>query len=429
MLLIKKIRTIDPETKLDAIKDILIEDEIIVSIADEINCEYLDEDTLVVDGEGLIAGPGLVDIHVHFRDPGFTHKEDINTGAAAALKGGFTSVICMANTKPVVDNVETLNYIKEKASKTAINIYQAATVSMGMKGEKAVDFEKLHKAGAVGFTDDGVPIMDENILREALEYSVKSDLPVSLHEEDPQYINGAGVNASVIASKVGVGGADRKAEITMVKRDVEIAKEIGGVLNIQHISSKESVEIIREAIAESGVENRKIHAEATPHHFALTQEAVLEYNTLAKMNPPLREEEDRKAIIEGLKDGTIDLIATDHAPHADDEKAKSFSQAPSGIIGLETSFGLAVKNLVEPGYLGYVQLFEKMSYNPAKLYHIDAGKIQIGSKADLIIFDPKQEWVFDESDIASKSKNTPFIGYKLKGRIEAVIVGGILHQL
>lgn len=428
MLLIKKIRIIDPETKLDAIKDVLIEENIVKAISDEIETDFLDEDTLIIDGEGLMAGPGLVDIHVHFRDPGFTYKEDIETGAKAALAGGFTSVICMANTKPAVDSEETLRYIQEKAAKTDINIYQAACVSEGMKGEKAVDFEKLHKAGAVGFTDDGVPIMDEGILRQALEYSEKTNMPVSLHEEDPQYISGAGVNASEIAKKFDIKGASCEAEITMVQRDIEIAKAVGGVLNIQHISAKESVDLVRQAIKDEKGE-RKIHAEATPHHFSLTEEAVLKHETLAKMNPPLRTIEDKAAIIEGLKDGTIDLIATDHAPHSEEEKNKPFSQAPSGIIGLETSFGLVVKNLVEPGHLDYIQLFEKMSYNPAKLYNIDAGRLQEGSKADIIIFDPYEEWIFSEEDISSKSKNTPFIGYKLKGRIKAVIVGGILHKM
>lgn len=427
MLLIKKIRMIDPESNTDAIKDILIEEDKIIRIEDEVEATLLDDETLVIDGEGLMAGPGLVDVHVHFRDPGLTHKEDIITGVNAALHGGFTSVVCMANTKPCVDNVDTLKYILEKGKLTDINVYQCATLSVEMKGQEPVDFDTLKDNGAIGFTDDGIPVMNEEVLRAALKYSAKTGMPVSLHEEDPAYIDGAGVNASEVAEQMGVRGADRLAESEMVKRDIAIAKEIGGVLNIQHISAKETLAMIRNAI--KGESKRLIHAEATPHHFTLTEEAVLDNKTFAKMNPPLRCEEDRMAIIEAIKDGTVDIIATDHAPHAFEEKDKPFKEAPSGIIGLETSFALGLTELVDKGYIDYISLFEKMSTNPAKLYGLNAGYLKEEGPADLIIFDPEEEWTFTEEDIYSKSKNTPFIGKNLKGRIKAVIVGGILHQM
>ena len=371
-----------------------------------------------IDATGLVIAPGLVDVHVHFRDPGFTHKEDIHTGAKAAAKGGFTSVVLMANTKPAVDTVETLSYVLGKGQETDIRIYSCANVTKGMKGTELVDMEGLSEAGAAGFTDDGIPLMDEEKLREALRRAAKLGKPVSLHEENPTLITNNGVNAGIAAAHYGIGGSPREAEISMVERDLQIALTEEADLSIQHISTKEAVELVRQAKKRSS----HIYAEAAPHHFTLTEEAVIEHGTLAKMNPPLREEADRLAIIEGLKDGTIDMIATDHAPHSTEEKAKPITEAPSGIIGLETSLSLGIRELVDRGYLTMMELIEKMSYAPAKLYHLDAGYVEENGPADLVLFHPKQVWKVE--NFASKACNSPFVGEQLPGVITHTICAG-----
>lgn len=373
-----------------------------------------------IDTSGKIVAPGLVDVHVHFRDPGFTYKEDIESGAKAAAKGGYTSVVLMANTKPAVDNVETLKYVLEKGAKTGINVYTCANVTLGMKGEKLTDMETLAGNGAAGFTDDGVPVMDEELLREALRKAAALGKPVSLHEENPRYIKNNGINAGLAARHYGIEGSPREAEISMVERDIKIAVEEAADLSIQHISTKEAVELVRKAKRHSC----HIFTEATPHHFTLTEEAAVKYGTLAKMNPPLREEADKAAIIEGLKDGTIDMIATDHAPHSSEEKSKSITEAPSGIIGLETALSLGIRELVNPGYLTMLELIRKMTSAPADFYKLDAGYIEKGGPADLVIFDRNAEWTVEADRLASKSANSPFIGETLPGVVEYTICGG-----
>ncbi len=367
---------------------------------------------------GQIVAPGLVDVHVHFRDPGFTHKEDINTGARSAARGGFTSVVLMANTKPAVDNPETLAYVLNKGKETGIHVYTCANVTMGLQGRELTDMERLSSLGAAGFTDDGIPLMDEKLLREALRLAAKCGKPVSLHEENPALITNNGVHAGKAAAYYGIGGSPREAEISMVERDLRIALEEEADLSIQHISTKEAVELVRQARKKSP----HIYAEATPHHFTLTEEAVIRHGTLAKMNPPLREEADRLAIIEGLRDGTIDMIATDHAPHSAEEKAEPITQAPSGIIGLETALSLGIRELVNKGYLSMMELIKKMSLAPARLYHLDAGYLAEGGPADLVVFDPKKEWKVES--FASKAANSPFIGEKLPGVVSYTICGG-----
>lgn len=371
-----------------------------------------------IDLHGQYVAPGLVDVHVHFRDPGFTYKEDIHTGTAAAARGGFTSVVLMANTKPAVDCVETLAYVLKKGKETGIHVYSCANVTMGLQGKELTDMEALSQNGAAGFTDDGIPLMDERLLREALRRAAKCAKPVSLHEENPTLIKNNGVNAGKAAAHYGIGGSPKEAEISLVERDLRIAVEEEADLSIQHISTKEAVELVRQAKKKS----RHIFAEAAPHHFTLTEDAVIEQGTFAKMNPPLRGEEDRLAIIEGLRDGTIDMIATDHAPHSAEEKAKPITEAPSGIIGLETALSLGIRELVDKGYLSMMKLIEKMSLAPAKLYHLDAGYLKEGGPADLVVFDPKKEWVVEH--FASKASNSPFVGEKMPGVVNYTVCRG-----
>lgn len=422
MLLIKNGYLIDPATDTQGRRDILIENGRIRRIDYPIYPSQSGgrEDVHVIDASGLTVSPGLIDTHSHFRDPGFTYKEDLQTGAAAAARGGYTSVILMANTRPSVDCREVLQDILQRGRKTPVHLYSCANVTKEMAGKELNDLPSLAAAGAAGFTDDGKPIMDAAILRAALRQSGSLGLPVSLHEEDGSYISENGINAgSAAAVRLGLKGSPREAEISMIERDVRIAVEEDAPLCIQHISTAEGVELVRQARRL----NPKIHAEATPHHFSLTEDAVLTKGTLAKVNPPLRTEEDRLAIIEGLRDGTIDLIATDHAPHAAFEKEKPFKEAPSGMIGLETALSLAIQQLVKPGYLTMMQMLACLTANPADFYHLPAGKIEVDAAADLTLFDPGEEWTVND-DFASRSSNSPFIGERLPGVIHYTIADG-----
>lgn len=418
MILIKNGRIVDPVRQFDDIADILIDGKTIVKVGKNLEFDENDSNLRVIDASGLVAAPGLVDAHVHFRDPGFTYKEDIETGAKAAAKGGFTMVVCMANTKPAVDNLETLKYIQDKAAKTGIHILQASTITKGLQGKELVDMDAMANAGACGFTDDGIPILNEKILVEAMEKAGELDLPVSLHEEDPAFIISPGVNQGTVSEKLGYGGASRTAEDVMVARDVILALHTGASVCIQHISSGNSVELVRTA-KKLGAD---VHAEATPHHFTLTEDAVLEYGTLARMNPPLRTEKDRQEIIEGIKDGTIDMIVTDHAPHSMEEKAKPLADAPSGITGLETSLSLGIKSLVQPGYISLMKLMELMSKNPAEFYRMEPASITEGAVADLVIFGENELWTVDK--FASKASNSPFKGWELPGKVHFTICDG-----
>lgn len=416
MILIKNGRLIDPKNNIDEVTDILIEDtkiKKIGKIADDKNYET------VIDATDKIVAPGLIDVHVHFRDPGFTYKEDIITGANSAKAGGFTTVICMANTKPVVDNEETLKYILEQTKKTDINVLQAAAITKGFQGNELTDMEKLKELGAVGFTDDGIPIKDTKIVFEAMEIAKKLDMPLSFHEEDPALIGRPGVNKGEISKKLDFEGAPNVAEDVLVARDCMMALNSGAKVSIQHISSGNSVDMVR-FIKSLGA---NVSAEATPHHFSITDEAVLEYGALAKMNPPVRTQKDLEKIIEGLKDNTIDIIATDHAPHSKEEKAKALKEAPSGIIGLETSLALGVTNLVKKGHLSMIKLLEKMTINPAKFYNLDAGTIEEGKNADIVIFDENEKWIVPDK-FESKANNTPFIGKEVYGKINYTICNG-----
>ena len=407
-------KILDPVNGAEKKADVLIENGRIAAIGelDESRCER------IVDASGLTLAPGLVDVHVHFRDPGLTYKEDILTGAAAAAAGGFTTVVCMANTKPVIDNPETLSYVLEKGKETGIHVLACGTVTKGMEGKELTGMEQLRRLGAAGFTDDGKPILDEKVLRAAMEQAARLNVPISLHEENPAYIENNGINRGAVSKQLGIGGSPAEAEISMVERDCRLAEETGASVNIQHISTAGAVEAVRR----SRQKGSHVTAEASPHHFAMTEDDVLKYGTLAKMNPPLRTEQDRLAVIEGLKDGTISIIATDHAPHSAEEKALPLTEAPSGILGLETALALGITCLVKPGHLTLMQLMERMSRNPARLYHLPCEGIQAGAPADLVLFDENEEWTVE--GFHSRSSNSPFLGRKLCGRVRYTICGG-----
>lgn len=433
MLVIKNGLVIDPANGVKKLADIVVKNGKIAKISDEFSDSVHmeaenaqgDKNCEVIDASGCIVAPGFVDVHVHFRDPGFTYKEDIETGARAALKGGFTSVVLMANTKPPVDNEDTLTYVIEKGRKTELKIYTCAAVTKGMAGKELTDMKMLLHKGAVGFTDDGIPIMDAALMEQAMTTAAALGVPISLHEENPDLIANNGINRGKASAHFGIGGSPREAEIFLIERDLALALKTNVILNIQHISTKEGVELVRQAkkkAADKGMFN--IHAEATPHHFSLTEEAAVKYGTLAKMNPPLREEADRQAVIEGLRDGTIDIIATDHAPHSNEEKAKPITEAPSGIIGLETALSLGITTLVDSSHFPVETLIQAMSVNPAKMYGLPAGTLSEGAAADIVIFDPEISCTVEK--FASKSSNSPFVGQTLKGAVKYTIADGKL---
>lgn len=414
-MIIKNGLLINPRTQETKKADIRTVDGIITEIG---SLEAKDAEE-ILDVEGLIVAPGLIDTHVHFRDPGFLHKETLHTGALCAAKGGFTSVICMANTSPVVDSVPVLKDILNRASQENIHIYQTVSVTENLKGNSLTSMKELAEAGACGFTDDGIPIVNASLCFEAMKMAASLNLPISLHEEDPAFISENGINCGEASKALGISGSPSVAEESMVARDCMLALHSGAHTVIQHISSANSVALVRAAKALGA----NIHAEATPHHFTLTEEAVRIHGSLAKMNPPLRTKKDRLAIIEGLADGTIDLIATDHAPHSAEEKAVlPVSSAPSGIIGLETALSLGITFLVKPGHLTLMQLLEKMTSNPAELYHLPGGSIEISAPADFVIFDTEETWT--PETFVSKSSNTPFKGMEMQGKVKYTICAG-----
>ncbi len=425
-LLIRRANLIDPEGDRVFTGSLLIRDGVIAKITEGPDEPVISPDGEVMDASGLYVGPGLVDTHVHFRDPGFTHKEDIMTGAEAAKAGGYTAVVMMANTKPSIDNPETLRYVLEKGAKTGIRVFACANITEGMQGQVLTDMELLKKAGAAGFTDDGIPLKEEELVRKAMEEAFRLDGILSFHEEDPTLIENNGINRGRASEYYGIGGSPREAEISLIRRDIRIAEELHDsgegsrdpVFVIQHISTKEGVDLVREA----GKKGLRIHAEATPHHFTLTEDAVIVHGAMAKMNPPLRTKEDRMAVIRGLADGTLDLIATDHAPHTTEEKSVDITKAPSGIIGLETSLSLAIRELVQTGYLTYPRLFMRMSHTPCALYGLPGGRLKEGAAGDLVIFDPKKTRIV--KDLHSKSLNTPFLNEELPGVIVRTLCNG-----
>ena len=415
MIRIKNGRVMDPANNFDEVTDLWIEDGKIAGYGRKFT-DVRPQET--INADGCIVAPGLVDVHVHFRDPGQTQKEDLVSGSMAAAAGGFTTVVCMANTSPIVDNPETLDDILARAADLPIHVKQASAVSKAFKGKELVDGDTMVAHGACGFTDDGIPLTDAGFIKRAMEMAARLDVPISLHEEDPSLNEVNGINKGAVSDAMGIGGAPAISEDVMVARDVMLALETGAKVDIQHISSGRAVDLVRYG-KKLGA---RIYAEATPHHFSLTEDAVASYGTLCKMNPPVRTDWDKSKIIHGLMDGTIDMIVTDHAPHTNQEKALEFTKAPSGIIGLETSLALGVTNLVKTGYLSMMELLEKMTINPAKLYRFDCGNIAPGKPADIVIFDPDASFVVDE--FLSKAENSPFLGAYLYGRVRYTICEG-----
>ncbi|NQP52268.1 dihydroorotase [Streptococcus suis] len=417
MLVVKNGRVLDPQSGLDKVCDILMDGSKIVKIAESISEDAEQE---VIDATGLVVAPGLVDVHVHFREPGQTHKEDIHTGALSAAAGGFTSVVMMANTNPTISNVETLKEVLDSAKKEAIHIYSVATITDHFDGQNLTDFPALLEAGAVAFSDDGIPLTNAGVVRKAMKLAKEQGCLISLHEEDPDLNGVLGLNEQVAEKHFHVCGATGVAEYSMVARDVMIAYETGARVHIQHLSKAESVKVV-EFVQGLGA---NVTAEVAPQHFSRTEDLLLTKGANAKMNPPLRLESDRLAVIEGLKSGVISVIATDHAPHhADEKNVEDLTQAPSGMTGLETSLSLGLTHLVEEGHLTLVQLLEKMTINPAKLYGLDAGYLAENGPADLVIFDPNANRLVT-ADFTSKSANSPFVGDSLKGQVLYTIANG-----
>ncbi len=421
MLVIKNGRIMDPKSQMDQVADVLIEGNKIVKIAPNIPIDKAQ----VIDATGLVVAPGLVDIHVHFREPGQTHKEDIHTGALAAAAGGVTSVVMMANTNPTISDVDTLKEVLESAAKEDIHIYTNATITQQFDGQHLTDFKSLLEAGAVGFSDDGIPLQSAKVLKEALDLANENQTFLAVHEEDPELNGVLGFNENIAERAFHICGATGVAEFAMIARDVMIAYDRKAHLHVQHLSKAESVAVV-EFAQELGAQ---ITAEVAPQHFSKTEDLLLVKGANAKMNPPLRLESDRRAVIEGLKSGVISVIATDHAPHHVDEKAvDDITKAPSGMTGLETSLSLGLTNLVETGELSLMELLEKMTINPASLYAFDAGYLAEGGPADLVIFADKEDRIVSEN-FASKASNSPFVGESLKGDVKVTIADGkVVYQ-
>lgn len=417
--LIKNGRVIDPANNIDDILDLLIRDGKIDNIGKNLTVEKAE----IIDAKDCIVAPGLVDMHTHLREPGREDEETVLTGTRAAIKGGFTTVACMPNTEPPLDNPAIIKSLKEIIKKDALcNVSIVGCTTEDRAGKRPTDFHKMKREGVVAVSDDGSCVDDEKVLIEALQQSKEENLLIIEHCEDKK-ISGAGVmNQSFTATKLGLRGIRKTSEYEMVKRDIELAEKQSSRVHIAHVSAKESVELIR-AAKKKGV---NVTAETAPHYFSLTEECCAAYDTNTKMNPPLRSKEDVEAIKEGLKDGTIDAIATDHAPHTDSEKDVEFDFAPFGIIGLETALSLSIMELVEKNILSWSALITKMSVNPAKILGLKGGSLKKGSAADIVMIDPNKEYTYTKDSIESKSKNSPFINWSLKGKAAAVFVGGYL---
>ncbi|MEK6605146.1 MAG: dihydroorotase [Nitrospirota bacterium] len=419
-VIIKNGRVIDPG-RINGPADVLIENGTIAAVGPGLKAPA---GATVIDATGKWVLPGFVDLHVHFREPGFEYKETIATGAAAAVAGGFTSVCCMPNTQPVNDNQSITEFILDKAKAAGLaNVFPIGAITKGSEGKELAEFGDLKKAGCVAVSDDGKPVMNAMVMRRALEYARAFDLPVVDHCECMHLSEGGCMHEGQVATEMGLHGIPSASEDVMVARNLALAELTGGRLHLAHLSTAGSVRMVREAKAR-GI---RVTAEACPHHFLLTEEAVREFNTNAKMNPPLRSRKDVEAVKAGLKDGTIDVIATDHAPHAAFEKEREFDYAPFGIVGLETAWGLALV-LAEEGVLTVEQVVSALTIQPARAFGLAKGTLAVGADADVTIVDPEAQWVVDPGQFKSKGRNTPFAGWKLKGRVVSTLVGGrVVH--
>ena len=416
-LLIRKGRLVDPVGGIGGVMDILIEDGKLAVIGSDLR----EPEARVIDARGLNVCAGLVDMHVHLREPGFEYKEDITTGAAAAARGGFTSVACMPNTRPVLDTPEQIEYVLRRAGESCgVRVWPIGAVSRGQKGQSLTDAAALQEAGCVALSDDGVPVQDANLVRDAMIRCKRLGLTILSHCEDADMVRNYAVNEGRVSRALGLPGRPAIAEEIMVMRDAMLAEETGAAVHICHVSTAGSVEIIRQ-FKKKGV---AITCETCPQYFTLTEDEVLEQGSLARVNPPLRTKLDVEAILEGLRDGTIDVIATDHAPHSVEEKAKPLAEAPSGMVGLETALGVTLTALYHTGFMDLSDILKKMTFNPACILRIPKGRLSLGGEADFTIFSPDEEWTVEPDQFASKGRNTPFKGRKLKGRVKYTIVGG-----
>lgn len=422
-LLIKHGRVVDAVSGTVSIQDLYIENGKVVQLEKDIRQEA----DQVIDADGLVVCPGLVDMHVHLRDPGLTYKEDIFTGTAAAAHGGVTSVACMANTDPVVDTSEQVRYVKDKAAQAnGVHVYPIAAVSMGMRGEEPSDADALKKAGAIALSDDGCNVDNANLMRDVMIHAKRLEMPVLCHCEDTTMVEGRAVNEGSVSRQLWLEGRPAIAEEIMVMRDAMLAEETGAHVHICHVSTAKSVDIIRR-MKKRGV---AITCETCPQYFTLTEDEILTQGSMARVNPPLRTAKDIKGIIAGLKDGTIDAIATDHAPHSAEEKSRPLTRAPSGMVGLETSLAITLTELYHTGKMKLPDIIKRMTYTPASILRLSSkGRLSLGSDADITIFDPEEVWTIDPEQFASKARNTPFAGREVKGKVKYTIVGGnVIYQ-
>jgi len=416
-LLIKSGRVIDPANNLDAITDILVENSKVSRLARNIKADA----DKIIDAKDMIVIPGLVDMHVHLREPGREDKETIATATKAALKGGITTVLAMPNTAPAIDSPENIELLKGIVKKSACaNVFIAAAITKGRLGKELIDIQACKKQGALAITDDGASVDSDALFSEALKKAKANKLLVICHSEDKKISNNGVVNLGLISTRLGLRGIPKEAEYKRVQRDINLAKKIDTRVHIAHVSCKESVDIIASA-KKKGI---KVTAETAPHYFSLTEEAVLDYDTNMKMNPPLRSKEDLEAVKLGLKNGIIDVIACDHAPHTENEKDIEFDRAEFGVIGLETELAVSIVELIDTGLLSWMELAKKLCFNPARILGIDKGTLGVGSTADIIVVSPEKEWIVKKEEILSKSKNSPFLGKKLKGLVEYTIYEG-----
>ncbi len=416
-LVIRNAYVIAPSVNFEGFADIAIKDGFIEIVGDVVGVS-IDEE---IDATGLVAAPGFVDLHAHLRDPGFAHKETIETGLKAAVKGGFTTVCCMPNTRPVMDNVQTVEYVKVKAEKLGIcNLHPIGSISRNQEGEELSDMISLRRAGCVAFSDDGLPVMNAGLLRKAMIYVEDLNVPLSLHEEDKTISEDGVVNECELAFRLGLKGIPNVAESSMIARDVELAKSTSAHVHFCHVSTKESIEVLRRA----KMETAQVTFEVMPHHFSLTDAEINNYNTHAKVNPPLRSRLDVESLQMALASGLVDAIATDHAPHDEDSKRTTMQKAAFGISGFETAFAVGNTYLVNEGILTLEQLISLMSYKPAFVFNLDAGRLEEGKFADIVLLDKDREWIVDRFRFVSKGKNTPYHGKRLKGSVVKTIYRG-----